>query len=178
MLILKALRILGLYYTLLLLLGKAVQFSSKILFALNQFNNIHMENAVSTYISNQLAERQKIMNNIHTIIVDNDKTTTPVVEVMMRSEMIVYKSSGLMKYALAGMKKYISLHLLPIYGSSELYSKYKGLLPKANFQKGCINFNSEDELPMEIVKQLITDCSKIDLAKIKEDYQKEKAKRK
>jgi hypothetical protein len=43
-----------------------------------------------------------------------------------------------------------------------------------NFQKGCINFDNEDQMPMDIVQQLIVDCSPLDLAKIKEDYLKQK----
>lgn len=88
--------------------------------------------------------------------------------------MIVYKGNGSMKYGLSSMKNYMSLHVLPIYGSIKLHSKYKALLNKANFQKGCINFDNEDQMPMDIVQQLIVDCSPLDLAKIKEDYLKQK----
>ena len=70
----------------------------------------------------------------------------------------------------------MSLHVLPIYGSAVLYEKYKNLLKTANFQKGCINFKSEGDMPLEILKQLIHDCSKIDLLKIREEYIKSKKK--
>ena len=72
----------------------------------------------------------------------------------------------------------MSLHAMPIYGSTVLHTKYKTLLPKANFQKGCINFINEIDMPLEIVKALIVDCSAIDLLKMKEDYLKsQKAKK-
>jgi hypothetical protein len=58
-----------------------------------------------------------------------------------------------------------------------MYSKYKALLTKAKFQKGCINFKSEDEMPLNIVQQFIQDCSKIDLLKIRQEYQKSKKER-
>ena len=51
-----------------------------------------------------------------------------------------------------------------------LHSKYKTLLPLANFQKGCINFKNENEMPIEIVRELIIDCSSFDLAKMREEY--------
>jgi hypothetical protein len=66
----------------------------------------------------------------------------------------------------------MSLHAMPIYGSSVLYSKYKNLLPLANFQKGCINFKNAEEMPLDITEQLIKDCSKVDLLKMKEAYLK------
>ena len=128
----------------------------------------------SDYISKQPAERQGILSSIHSIIVEEDKTVVPVVEPMMGKEMIVYKGRGMMKYALSSVKNYMSLHVLPIYGSPTLFNKYKALLPNANFQKGCINFTTTAEMPLDIVKQLFTDCSPIDLVKIREDYLRDK----
>jgi hypothetical protein len=128
----------------------------------------------TNYISSQPADRQEVLSAIHSIILEHDKTVVAVVEAMMRQEMIVYKCNGVMKYGLAGVKKYMSLHLLPIYVSKPLFDKYQALLDKASFQKGCINFETGEQMPLNIVKQLITDCSKIDLAKIREDQLKER----
>jgi len=133
-----------------------------------------MDTKVEQYISNQLPEWQKVMTDIHSLIIQEDKTVVPIVEPMMGKEMIVYKGKGLMKYGLAGGKNYMSLHVLPIYGSKTLFEKYKTLLHKAKFQKGCINFDTADEMPLDIVRQLFTDCAKIDLLKIREEYLKEK----
>ena len=110
------------------------------------------------------------MTDIHLIIIEEDKTVVPTVEQMMAKEMIIYKGKGFMKYGLASVKNYMSLHVMPIYGSKILFTKYKALLHKAKFQKGCINFDAPDEMPLEIVRQLFADCSKIDLLKIREDY--------
>jgi len=126
------------------------------------------------YISKQPAERQELLNKLHEIIIQNDLTVIPVVEPMMGKEMIIYKDRGMMKYALSGVIKYMSLHVLPIYGAPVLHDKYKTLLDKASFQKGCINFENAEQMPLDIVKQLITDCAKIDLVKIREDYLKKK----
>ena len=129
---------------------------------------------IEVYIISQPNDRQKILLDIHKAIIENDKSVIAKVELMMGKEMIVYKGKGVMKYGLASMKKYISLHLMPIYGSITLHSKYKTLLPLANFQKGCINFNNENEMPIEIVRELIIDCSSFDLAKMREEYLKSK----
>ena len=133
-----------------------------------------MKMDIKDYISKQPPDRQNILTSIHKTIVETDKSVKAEVETMMGKEMIVYKGKGLMKYGLASVKNYMSLHVMPIYGSSMLYSKYKTLLNKANFQKGCINFENEDKMPLDIVQQLIVDCSTIDLIKIKEDYLKQK----
>ncbi|MBA4849315.1 hypothetical protein [Emticicia sp. BO119] len=130
------------------------------------------------YISRQPSERQNVLSNIHGIIIENDANIEVKVEPMMGKEMIIYKEKGgLMKYALSSVKNYISLHVLPIYGSKELHEKYKAKLIGASFQKGCINFIDETEMPLPVVKELISDCAKINLAKIRENYLKAKKKK-
>ncbi len=130
--------------------------------------------SILQFISKQLPERQKILKEIHEIIIQTDKSVTAEVGQMMGKEMIVYKAPGIFKYGLSSVKNYMSLHLMPIYGSPVLHSRYKNLLKKANFQKGCINFMNEEDMPLAVATQLIKDCSKIDLQKIKEDYIKSK----
>ena len=129
---------------------------------------------IKDYILKQPLLRRNLLTRIHSTIIQEDKSVTPQVQKMMGKEMIVYKGNGSMKYGLSSVKNYMSLHVLPIYASIKLHSKYKALLNKANFQKGCINFDNEDQMPMDIVQQLIVDCSPLDLAKIKEDYLKQK----
>jgi len=63
--------------------------------------NQQMDPKVEHYISKQPSNRQSIMTNIHSIIVQEDRTIVPVVELMMGKEMIVYKGKGIMKYTLA-----------------------------------------------------------------------------
>lgn len=95
----------------------------------------------------------------------------------MGKEMIIYNAPGTFKYGLASVKNYMSLHVLPMYGSTIIYEKYKALLKDAAFQKGCINFNNAAEMPLKIVKELIIDCSKIDLRAIREEQLKARAKK-
>ena len=125
---------------------------------------------ISKFISIQLNDRQDLLTKIHEIILEEDKTIKTEVKAMIGKEMIVYNASAIFKYGLSSVKNYMSLHVMPMYGSITLYSKYKAILPNAKFQKGCINFKNEEEVPLEIVRQLIHDCSGIDLLAIKESY--------
>lgn len=118
---------------------------------------------IKQFISNQAAERQDILTKLHQLILDID-----------RMEMILYKAKGMMKYGLASGKKHISFHILPIYMQPILHEKYRLLLPKASFQKGCINFINDEQMPLDIVKELIIDSAKVDLFKIREEYLKSK----
>lgn len=132
---------------------------------------------IQTYISAQPEERQELLSRLHEIIIQKDKTVTPEIAPMMGKEMIIYNAPGTFKYGLASVKKYMSLHVLPMYGSPVIYEKYKALLKDASFQKGCINFTNKDEMPLAIVKDLITECSKIDLRALREEYLKSKSKK-
>jgi hypothetical protein len=119
---------------------------------------------IQEYISSQPEDRQLIMTELHEAIMANDKTVTPNVEPMMGKEMIIYKEGRYMKYGLAGMKNYMSVHCLPIYGHPALYAKYAGLLPAAKFQKGCINFTNAAAMRAKIASNLFADCAVISIA--------------
>jgi hypothetical protein len=133
---------------------------------------------IPAFISAQATERQALLYQLHEIIIKNDKTVTPVIAPMMGKEMIIYNAPGTFKYGLSSVKNYMSLHVLPMYGSPILYEKYKALLREASFQKGCINFKSKEEMPLNIVKDLIAECSKIDLRALREKYLESKVKKK
>ena len=131
---------------------------------------------ISEFISQQRPERQKLLKQIHEIIIKADKSVTADIEPMMGKDMIVYKCDTF-KYGLASAKDYMSLHLLPIYGSPVLHAKYKTILKDASFQKGCINFKTAEEMPLNNVKDLMTDCAKIDLKAMREKQLKSRAKK-
>ena len=91
---------------------------------------------------------------------------------MMGKQMIIYKEGQLFTYALASVKSHMSLHLMPIYGYPGLHARYVSLLNKAKFQKGCINFKQAEEMPLNIVEDLLADCAKIDMARLMAKYKK------
>ena len=125
---------------------------------------------IEQYLCSQPLERQNILRNIHEIIMEKDAHVQAVVEPMMGKEMIVYKCQGMMKYGLSGVKSYMSLHVMPIYGSASLHSNYMELLPNAVFQKGCINFVNESAMPLDVVRDLMIECARVDLLKLKDQY--------
>ena len=111
-----------------------------------------------------------ILSAIHEIIMKEDKKVKAEVGTMMGKEMILYKMSRFFKYGLFSVKGHMSLHLMPIYGSSELHHKYEHLLNHAKFQKGCINFKKAEEMPLNIVHDLLRDCAKVDLVALMQKF--------
>ena len=129
-----------------------------------------LDSAVSQYIFRQPLNWQCVLSDIHELILLEDTSVFPCVELMMGKEMIVYKCNGMMKYALVGLKNFMSLHVLVMYGSPVLFAKYNLLLSHLKFQKSCIHFNSAEQMPLDIVKNLISDCAGINLNQIRADY--------
>lgn len=128
--------------------------------------------SIQEYLSKQEITRRPVLSAIHELIVSTDKKVNAEPGTMMGKEMILYKSCGIFKYGLSGVKTHMSLHLMPIYGSPAIHSKYAKLLDKAKFQKGCINFKNEEQMPLHIVKQLLIDCAKVDMVAFMEKYKK------
>jgi len=124
--------------------------------------------SILPFLSKQTSERKQILSAIHKIIVAGDKNAKAEIGTMMGKEMILYKTSEVFKYGLSSVKSHMSLHAMPIYGSGKLHSKYAKLLNQAKLQKGCINFKNSEEMPLDIVRQLIDDCAKVDLVAIRE----------
>lgn len=83
-----------------------------------------MDTAIKKHFGSQLPERQELMCSIHESILQQDKSVVAAIEPMMGKEMILYKDRGFMKYGLSGVKNYMSLHVLTIFGSPSLYSTY------------------------------------------------------
>jgi hypothetical protein len=133
---------------------------------------------IKEYFSELDSSRSSILSKIHQIIISSDKNIDAEVGMMMGKQMIIYKEEGIFKYALSSSKEYLSIHLMTIYGSSPLHSKYQKLLMNAKFQKGCINFKSELDMPSDIVTQLILDSAKINMKKLVEKFHKKGAVRK
>jgi len=115
---------------------------------------------ITEYLSKQEPERKKLLSAIHKIITQTNKKAKAEMGEMMGKEMIFYKIDGAFIYALASVKGHMSLHNMVLYGYKPVYEKYSKLFSKAKFQKGCINFKSEEEMPLELVKEFMTECAK------------------
>jgi hypothetical protein len=126
----------------------------------------------SQFIDAIESPRKEIISSIHKLILKTDKRVKAEVSDMMGKQMIIYKDREFFTYALSSVKSHMSLHLMPIYGYPALHAKYTKLLKKAKFQKGCVNFKLAEEMPLEIVEQLMAECSKVDMKVLMDKYKK------
>lgn len=96
---------------------------------------------ISTYLLKQASDRKELLTFIHEIIIKTDRSVHAEVGKMMGKEMMLYKSQGMFKYGLSAVKNYMSLPIMPIYGSQVLHSKYKSFYRKLNFKKVHTRYN-------------------------------------
>jgi diadenosine tetraphosphate (Ap4A) HIT family hydrolase len=118
---------------------------------------------IEEYLAKQEPQRRELLSSIHEVVLKTNKKISMEVAKMMGTDMIQYKMNSQFVYALGGTKNHMSLHLLPMYMHKPIHEKYAKLLPKAKFQKGCINFENVGEIPLDIAEQLLTECAKVDL---------------
>lgn len=57
--------------------------------------------------------------------------------------------------ALANQKNYISLYLIPLYVFPELKAKLDASAPRLKCGKSCINFKKADELPLDVIAEVV-----------------------
>jgi hypothetical protein len=115
---------------------------------------------ISEFLNAQEPERKKVLSSIHKIITESNPKAKARIGSMMGKEMILYEVEGAFTYALASVKTHMSLHNIIMYGHAPLYSKYSKLLSKAKFQKGCVNFKNAEQMPLDVIKEFMTESVK------------------
>lgn len=71
------------------------------------------------------------------------------------AKFLTFKAEGEWYVALASQKNYLSLYLTPIYVYPELRAKLDAGGKKLKCGKGCISFKRAEELPLEVIGEII-----------------------
>ena len=130
---------------------------------------------IDQYIDTLSDTEQQIIRQFRKAISENDNTVSESFgKFMSNPNAISFNEQGVFKYGLTVAKNYISFHSLVIYTNPELMEELKLKLPKAKFQKGCINFKTLDEFPASVLAEHIQVSSKIDFSPMINRYLKKK----
>jgi hypothetical protein len=137
------------------------------------------------YLDSLPDDRQEVILKLRGFILKSDPLVKEVVAGMMGREMLVYMQGDFMKYALSSVKSHMSFHSMVMYGSSirfggnGLCEKFEKLLPKVKFQKGCINFKSAVQLPLDVAEKFVKEMAKVEFPPkaFKEQMEKSAAKK-
>ena len=113
------------------------------------------------------------IKSLRSIIKNNDKSVHEEIDKIMNIEpALVYKEKGYFKYGIVKTKNHFSLYSMVMYTNPSLNKKYKKLLIKAKFNKGCINFKNINDLSIAELENFITESSKYDFTNIMEKYKR------
>ena len=76
------------------------------------------------------------------------------------AKFLTFAADEEMLVALANQKNYISLYLVPLYIFPELKAKFDASASKKRVKcgKSCINFTRADDLPLEVIGEIIASC--------------------
>lgn len=134
--------------------------------------------SIVDFLKKQDPSRIKVLSDIHELILRTDVSVKAEMGSMMGKEMIIYKESGMFKYGLACGKDYMTLHVMAIYASSPLHEHYRKLLEKAKFQKGCINFKTSMDMPLDVVGRLLGDSAAVNMKTLYDQFRNKAVKTK
>ena len=108
--------------------------------------------SLKQYLAELPPERSREVEKVWRIVRKNmPKGFTEAID----GKYLSFKADGEWYVALANQKNYISLHLVPMYVFPELKAKFDASGKKLKCGKGCINFNTADQLPLEIIGEIV-----------------------
>ena len=73
-----------------------------------------------------------------------------------------FRAGPEMCIALANQKSYLSLHLVPMYLMPALQEQLAAAAPRLKMGKGCLNFKTVEELPLDALAEVIAATSLAD----------------
>ena len=120
------------------------------------------------YLDSLPEDRKEVISKLREYILKSDPLVKETVSRMMGQEMLMYMQGDVMKYALSSVKQHMSFHSMVMYfcserfGNTNLREKYEKLLPKAKFQKGCINFKDAMQMPLDIAEKFVQEMAKVE----------------
>lgn len=90
------------------------------------------------------------------------------------NKFLTFKAGGESYVALASQKNYISLYLMPLYLYPETKAKLDASGKKVKGGKSCINFRRAEELPLEVIGEIVGATEAADFLKKLSDGKKGK----
>jgi hypothetical protein len=148
-----------------------------------QLNYTYMTTNAKTpeeYLAGLTRERSRVLAKVRAVVSQN---LQPGYEETIGSGMIVwqvplivcpdtYNKKPLMLAGLANQKNYMSLYLMPIYANPKLRELLDASGKQLKMGKSCINFRYVDELPLDVIGEIISKCGMADYVKSAQEYRR------
>lgn len=113
-----------------------------------------------------------ILDKLKKVILKHDKKVEAKEGKIMGATGTVFNQEDVLKYALAKTKTGYTFHSLIMYGNPDLFNDLKSKMTNAKFQKGCVNFKSEEDFPVKLFEEHMKKSAKCDFSFIIDHYKK------
>lgn len=110
------------------------------------------ERSYEQYLADLPEGRRKEIATVWQVVRDNIGTGYTE---HITSKFLIYKAGEEWLCALGNQKNYISMHLMPIYFNPALKEKLYSAGKKLKGGKGCVNFVRAEELPLQVLGEII-----------------------
>lgn len=128
---------------------------------------------VTEYLKSLSKEEREVVSILRKIVLENDKAVKEKAgKAMGGGDSLVYFEDDVFKYCIAKTKKHFSFHSLIMYSTPALHKLAKESFPDARLQKGCLNFNSIEEIPPVKFTKFMKASAKADFSFVIEYYKR------
>ena len=104
----------------------------------------------------------------------DSKVKEKVSKIMSIENALVYEQDGVFKYGLAKTKHHYTYHSMVMYGNEDILEFVQQNMKDVKIQKGCVNFKSFSEFPIDVFRKLMVLSAEKDFGPIIEHYKKRK----
>jgi hypothetical protein len=130
---------------------------------------------VQEFLAKQSKEAKDIFIVLDELIRKCDKKVQVKVEALMSvPEALAYHQEGVFKYGLTATSKHYSYHSMVMYAYPELLDDLKKEAKDLKFQKGCINFQSLEQVQGSLFEDFLMRSAQKDFQPIIDRYKKKK----
>ncbi|NAS31955.1 hypothetical protein GTQ40_13290 [Flavobacteriaceae bacterium R38] len=130
---------------------------------------------METFLVKLSEEEKDIINTMRKIILETDlKVKERVGDIMSSKNCFLYEEDGVFKYGLAKTKNHFTFHSMVMYANPPVHKFIVENSKSLKIQKGCINFNTSNEFPLELFKEFLTISAKTDFTPVINHYKTKK----
>ncbi len=130
---------------------------------------------MASFLDSLHPEDRVIVEKYRTEILKIDtKVKEKVSKIMSIENALVYEQDGVFKYGLAKTKYHYTFHSMVMYSNPDILDFAKQNLKGVKIQKGCVNFESFRDLPIDVFRELMDLSAEKDFTPVIEHYQKKR----
>ena len=124
----------------------------------------------------ELSEEEKsIINQMRKLILEIDlKVKEKVGDIMSSKNCFIYEEEGVFKYGLAKTQNHFSFHSMIMYSNHEVRNFIVENSKSLKIQKGCVNFKTVNEFPLDLFKEFLLISKTADFSPVLNHYKKKK----